>query len=385
MWLESFLNRASFTWLTLKSLCWQPRTRYFKGQRTRSALGEFRQKEKLSVAIFHQGGIGSGLLLGPMLQVLRSFKPKANIDLFSWQKEEGEFFKEAGFLSNFYVVQRKGGLSLSKNSYDLLLSAARTYEGDRVVRKIPAKFKIGFEHSVGWHRRSFLYQNAAIPLSWQEHEAQANVALLAPLMGKMPEVPSNILAKESSFLEGFENRRNDRKMLFVLHPGSGGGLSWKRLDLAKIVELVKLLLENFSCKITLFAGPSEREEVRQLKANLGEKVSVFEVIGSLADSFRFLKTVDCLITHDSAVMHLGAAAKRPLVAIFGPTNPSLCGPWCDENLFRIVRLPLPCSPCYRFYSGALNCVNSDFLACLRYLSAREIVDAVRSLLEPGNK
>ena len=76
----------SFLSLTLNSVLWSLRKGFLKNKNLKK-IERFRESEKPSIAVFHQGGIGSGLMLGPMLQALRSFKPKATITLFSWQSQ----------------------------------------------------------------------------------------------------------------------------------------------------------------------------------------------------------------------------------------------------------------------------------------------------------
>jgi heptosyltransferase-1 len=51
-----------------------------------------------------------------------------------------------------------------------------------------------------------------------------------------------------------------------------------------------------------------------------------------------------VVTGDSTPMHLAAALDRPLVALFGPTNPRRTGPY--GRLADVLRLELDCSPCY---------------------------------------
>lgn len=54
----------------------------------------------------------------------------------------------------------------------------------------------------------------------------------------------------------------------------------------------------------------------------------------------FSKAMICL---DSAPLHLGVALKKPLVALFGPTNPKEIVP--DDPKFQIAKIDLPCEPC----------------------------------------
>jgi lipopolysaccharide heptosyltransferase I len=52
-----------------------------------------------------------------------------------------------------------------------------------------------------------------------------------------------------------------------------------------------------------------------------------------------------MLTNDSGPMHVAAAVGRPVVAIFGPTNPRRTGPYGPGH--RVLAGRAPCSPCYR--------------------------------------
>lgn len=49
------------------------------------------------------------------------------------------------------------------------------------------------------------------------------------------------------------------------------------------------------------------------------------------------------ITNDSGSMHLAVALGRPVVSVFGPTNPVCIGPYGTPE--AVVRAHVPCSPC----------------------------------------
>ncbi len=51
-----------------------------------------------------------------------------------------------------------------------------------------------------------------------------------------------------------------------------------------------------------------------------------------------------VVSGDSTPMHLAAAFGRPLVALFGPTNPRRTGPYGRDA--DVLRVDLDCSPCY---------------------------------------
>ncbi len=82
-----------------------------------------------------------------------------------------------------------------------------------------------------------------------------------------------------------------------------------------------------------------------------------------------------VVTADSTPMHMAAAHGRPLVALFGPTNPQRTGPYgrqCD------VLLPdLECAPCYL---RKLSQCSHDH-ACLRDLTVEHVAETVAQRLE----
>jgi heptosyltransferase-2 len=70
-------------------------------------------------------------------------------------------------------------------------------------------------------------------------------------------------------------------------------------------------------------------------------------------------------------MHLAAAAGCPVVAVFGPTDPRLTGPYGKGN--SVVSHPVECAPCF-----LKDCpIGHD---CLVGISVAAVVAAVESVL-----
>jgi heptosyltransferase-3 len=91
---------------------------------------------------------------------------------------------------------------------------------------------------------------------------------------------------------------------------------------------------------------------------------------------------------DTSVTHLAAATGCPTVAIYGPVNPRLMGPWPVGGLSEpwnpagtiqhrgnvwVVQNPLPCLPCEKL--GCAGHLDSHS-QCLDELSARQVLAAV---------
>jgi ADP-heptose:LPS heptosyltransferase len=66
-----------------------------------------------------------------------------------------------------------------------------------------------------------------------------------------------------------------------------------------------------------------------------------------------------MVTNDTGPMHVAAALGKPLVALFGPTDPRRTGPY--GHLANVLRIDLPCSPCLRsrcHYEKPYECLNA---------------------------
>ena len=90
----------------------------------------------------------------------------------------------------------------------------------------------------------------------------------------------------------------------------------------------------------------------------------------LRDTVALIDLATVVLSHDSAPMHLASALGRPLVAVFGPTNPDRTGPYGRRD--GVVQLSLPCQPCY--YRKLSQCRYDH--RCMKELS----VDAVAGRL-----
>lgn len=97
---------------------------------------------------------------------------------------------------------------------------------------------------------------------------------------------------------------------------------------------------------------------------------------SLPEMIEWIRLCDLLITNDTGPMHVAAAMGRPLIALFGPTEPRRTGPY--GQLDHVVRLDLPCSPCL---SSRCSIENTD--ECLRALPPAMVLERVSRLLSPG--
>ncbi|MCX8070671.1 MAG: hypothetical protein N2738_09235, partial [Thermodesulfovibrionales bacterium] len=54
-------------------------------------------------------------------------------------------------------------------------------------------------------------------------------------------------------------------------------------------------------------------------------------------------------------MHIASAFNKPLVAIFGPTNPLRTGPFGSNS--KVIKADIDCSPCYKKTCSKMTCMD----------------------------
>ena len=95
---------------------------------------------------------------------------------------------------------------------------------------------------------------------------------------------------------------------------------------------------------------------------------------SLPEMVEWIRAGEVMLTNDTGPMHVAAALGKPVVAIFGPTEPRRTGPY--GQLDQVTQIQLPCAPCLKAW-----CSHERPLECLRAIAPAVIVQKVRQRLE----
>jgi len=133
------------------------------------------------------------------------------------------------------------------------------------------------------------------------------------------------------------------------------------------------LVERFDARIVLLGGPGDRDIASSIAQAIPSDVSDLSGTIPLDELPYVIRRLDLLLTNDSGPMHIGAATKTPLVALFGPEDPRLFGPYTTYDLYHIVMKDVPCRPCR--YKKCANPI------CLDRIQPDEVLTACVEMLQ----
>ena len=113
----------------------------------------------------------------------------------------------------------------------------------------------------------------------------------------------------------------------ILNPGAGWGA--KRWPAERYGQLAKELAKDGLCSLVNY-GPGEEELAEAVEA-AGEGTAR-KISCSVSELIALTRRARLFIGGDTGPMHLAAALKIPVVAIFGPTNPARSGPFGTRSI-----------------------------------------------------
>jgi heptosyltransferase-2 len=155
----------------------------------------------------------------------------------------------------------------------------------------------------------------------------------------------------------------------------GSAVVTKRWSTERFAEVADILAGD-GYKIVFFGGTMDEAMVSEAVAAMKTRSFVATgkfTIGALAAA---MSRCSLIITNDSGPMHVAISQRVPIVAMYGPSNPKLYGPYTKNAI--IVTAQPPCQGCAK----AMRHTCSD-MQCMTRLSVEQVVSAAEKMLAKG--
>lgn len=97
--------------------------------------------------------------------------------------------------------------------------------------------------------------------------------------------------------------------------------------------------------VWIFGSPKDTEVALQIMRLTQQRCIDLTGKTKLEEAVDLLALSTAVVSNDSGLMHIAAALKKPLVALYGPTSPTFTPPLHNDS--SILQLSLDCQPCFQ--------------------------------------
>lgn len=332
-----------------------------------------------NILIIQTAFIGDVILATPMVTELANQYPDANIDVLAIPAGK-EVWKNNPFIRNIICYDKNGSdkgfkafwrviKSIKLGKYDWVISPHRSLRSGLISYCSGAEMRTSFDKSTG----AKIFYNRLVPYR-QIHEIERNLSLIKN--DYSTEIKPSIFPEKAEVdnIEEILSKNRINISFVVVAPGS----AWKtkRWPENKFLRLCHSLDDN-DIQVILIGGESDKEISERIYQN---STNCLDLTGKLniRESYQVIKKSKCLVTNDSAPLHLGSAAGTPTVAIFGATVPEFgFGPYGNQKSVILGVNGLDCRPCGIHGSQACPIKTFD---CMLHISPYQVSTKVKEII-----
>ncbi|HLL89869.1 MAG TPA: lipopolysaccharide heptosyltransferase I [Tepidisphaeraceae bacterium] len=256
------------------------------------------------------------------------------------------------------------GRSLRERNFDLVIDLQGLFRSGWLAHQTGAPRRVGFARA---REAAWAFYTHQVAVHTPEQHALDRYLTVAEALG----------CGRGPVAFPFATDDADRRAVAPLLPGGGTkpyavlvpGTNWatKRWPVQRFAQVAQAMNERFGLATVLTGAPSDAAVAQAIlaDANLVGRTTLRQLCA-------IIEGAALVVANDSGPMHIAAALGRPLVSVFGPTNPVRTGPYNRPD--SVVRLDIPCSPC-----SSRACSHTS---CLHWLGVEPVLEAAAAQLTP---
>ena len=339
------------------------------------------------ILIIKPSAVGDVVHTLPLLVKLRRRYPSARIDWFI-TPENAELVRAHPALSNVVLFPRKQyarfatspratrGVfrllgELRRARYYLVVDVHGQARSAVFALATGAKCRVGYERAREW---AWLAYSHRVPVPTMDRHAVDRYLGLADILELDRNPPDFTIYLSPAIDEQARELLAGEGLAGQPYAVISPGTTWetKFWPPERFGEVARYLAAR-GLRVLVVGAPADRERCRTVAQQCPGAIDLAgrTSLGVLAAVMR--QAAIC-VTNDSGTMHLAAALGRPLLSVFGPTNPLRTGPY--ERPEAVVRLELECSPC--LLRKLRHCRHDH--RCLRDLESSLVIERIEQVL-----
>ena len=337
----------------------------------------------MNILIVKLSAIGDVIHTLPALSAVRKHYPDAHI---TWVVEEAsaDLIMDHPYLDQVIISHRKQWIDYLKHGkigrtiheirsfmrdlrsrpYDLVIDFHGLFKSAVVVSLSSGKRKLGYD---SMQELSGLFLNEKIPEDMNKHAVDRYLDFLRYLNADVSEPDFMIPVREDNKVHVDEllraNAIEKKDQFIAVSPTALWKTKlWQDEKFARLCDRIR---EELNIRVVLTGN--NREDLVRIQSMMKTPAVNLGAETTLRDLAYLFQLSSLLITTDSGPMHIAAAVGTPVIALFGPTDPSRTGPYGKGH--TVIRKDLPCSPCF-----LKKC---DLTQCMHDITVEEVFRTVK--------
>jgi heptosyltransferase-2 len=299
----------------------------------------------MKILIIGPAWVGDMVMAQVLFKFLKLRHPEAEIDVIApdWTRPLLERMPEINNIlslpfkhGEFAFAKRwKLGKTLKNNNYDESIVLPNSWKSAIIPYAAGIKKRTGFrgEFRYGLLNNVKILDKKSLPLMIQRFSYLA-LDKSEKLSDKLP---------KPRLLEKKTQPKTLLKKVVALCPGAEFGPSkrWPEEYYADIAN--KLLAHDYD--VWLFGSQKDTVVTDKINELTNNRCDNLAGKTSLSEAIDLLSLSSLVITNDSGLMHIAAALDKPLIALYGSTDPGFTPPLSTKA--KILSIDLYCRPCFQ--------------------------------------
>jgi len=355
------------------------------------------------ILILNPFGIGDVIFSTPLVEILKKNFPDSYIG-YICNRRVSELLETNPRVGKIFIYEKddyrdewkrsKAGCikkilsflnDIRKEKFDISIDLSLTYQNSMLLKLIGIKKRVGFNYR---NRGRFLTDKIEIQGFDSKHVVEYYLDMLGPLKitrEGLSIAPAIYVSRQNiDWTDNFlrDNGMSGADKFVGLIPGCGA--SWgkdayyRRWSAWKFAEVADYIAERHHYKILIFGDSKETALCEKVRNEMRAKPLLTCGKTTLGQLTALLDRCDLVITNDGGPLHMAVAMRKKTVAIFGPVNEKVYGPYPPSERYTIVSSDEPCRPCYKNFKYG----KCDELNCLKNVRPADVIKAAERLIGP---
>ena len=301
--------------------------------------------KKNSICIFRLSAIGDVCLIIPTVKAIQRSFPEAKL---SWiiSNPAYQLVKELPGVT-FIVIDKPHSLKdyinlyrqLGEYRFDIVLATQASMRVNLLYPALKSARKIGFDKQRA-RDMQWLFTNENIEFK-NQHLLDSFLAFAAKIGATVPKkLPSEEMEWDIPLSDKDEWEANkiltvkNCKYRIAINPVTSK--SERNWELERYTELIDAITNKYDCHIILTGGaaPKEQGQIQTIIKHCQNHDQITNSAGTLnlKQLAALLGNVDCLISPDTAAIHIASAMKTKVIGLYAVAPAKLSGPYFSNQL-----------------------------------------------------